>query len=556
MHPGGGSPAGPRTTILVALLAATVLFASLLAWEAHYAARAARVTAARALREQASVAAWELSSAARERRDVALARMFGAVTSAPATSPFEVLPPVNGIRESAAVELGCASSESQPFRVDFRSGAVEGTSPLRRPTAAVLGDAARQFVRTHASPERPLGVQRVPWQGGERAVAMASRYARLGGPVAVYGVVLCESALGAAFFRELIAQHPLAPAAVNGRPNDSLFAVTILASPIDTVLVTDRSGDTEYRAESLLPGWDGWRATVAVRPGAVEALLIGGRGRSRAPLLIGLTLLSAGLAVVAVLQLRREHELARLRADFIAGVSHELRTPLAQILLFGETLALGRARSEVERRRAIDTIIHEARRLMHMVDNVLLFGRDRRRSSGIPPAPVALAPVVAAVVAGFDPLARAAGVRLETAVPDDLMALADAGSIRQILLNLLDNAVKYGPSGQTVRVEALADGEQLLLAVEDEGAGIPVTDRERIWTPWVRLSRESGSTRAGSGIGLSVVRELAESLGGAATVRSGARGGARFEIRLPLAGGGGRAEPQAAALAAANGARP
>src|SRR5690606_6368825 len=105
-------------------------------------------------------------------RDVALGQMFGAVTSGPATSPFEVLPPVSAIRDAAVTQLGCGTGEGQIFRVDLRSGAVEGTSALRRADAQVLDEAARQFLRTRASPERPVGVQRVPWQGTERAVAM------------------------------------------------------------------------------------------------------------------------------------------------------------------------------------------------------------------------------------------------------------------------------------------------------------------------------------------------------------------------------------------------
>jgi signal transduction histidine kinase len=244
--------------------------------------------------------------------------------------------------------------------------------------------------------------------------------------------------------------------------------------------------------------------------------------------------MTAALAVVALLQIRREHELARLRADFTSSVSHELRTPLAQILLFGETLSLGRARTDAERRLAADTIVQEARRLMHLVDSVLLFARGGRPGRDHQPMPVDLERVVQDVTASFAPLAQAAEVRVEVEVADAPVVQGDAGAIRQILLNLLDNAVKYGPRGQTVRVAARAAGGRVRLTVDDEGPGVDPPDRERIWSPYVRLRREP-SARGGSGIGLAVVRELAESLGGGAWVESAPQGGARFVVDMRAA---------------------
>jgi signal transduction histidine kinase len=541
MLSGGPGPSHPRSTLLVALLASTLFFAALLAYEAHDAARSERVTAERALRDHASVAAWELQSAAREQLEAALARHFGAVTSGAASSPYEGLPALAVLGASVPPVMACDDAHESEWRtdarIDLRSGDVIARPPLQSPgDAEALSVVARRFVRDGATPERPTGLLRTHWREGDVPVALAARHARLGGPVAVYALVLCRSALGMSFFRDLVARRPLAPAAAAGTPNDSLFAVSIVTASGDTVFSTARDDASPYRVSGRLGGWgwDGWRVEVAVRRGAAEALLAGG-GRSRVPLLIALLATSAALAVVALLQLRREHELARLRADFIAGVSHELRTPLAQILLFGETLALGRARGEAERRLAMDTIIHEARRLMHMVDNVLLFGRGRRLGGVDMPAPLALEPVVHAVVAGFEPLARLSGVRVEIQVPADVEVVATAGGIRQILLNLLDNALKYGPPQQVIVVGAQRDEEQVLLSVDDEGPGIPPPDRERVWSPYVRLRHDRGGGRSGSGIGLSVVRELTRSFGGAAWVEGGARGGSRFVVRLAAA---------------------
>ena len=125
------------------------------------------------------------------------------------------------------------------------------------------------------------------------------------------------------------------------------------------------------------------------------------------PLLLGLLALTAGLLAVAIQQLRREHELTRLRGDFVASVSHELRTPLAQIRLFSETLLLGRIRSETEGRRSLEIIQQESRRLTHLVENVLYFSRaEAWHFSSCPGADTDLAALASELIEAFTPLAR------------------------------------------------------------------------------------------------------------------------------------------------------
>jgi signal transduction histidine kinase len=111
----------------------------------------------------------------------------------------------------------------------------------------------------------------------------------------------------------------------------------------------------------------------------------------------------------------------------------------------------------------------------------------------------------------------------------------DRDALRQILLNLLDNAVKYGPSGQTITVGSEITADRARVWVEDQGPGIPHADRQRVWEPYVRLARAAESSTGGSGIGLSVVRELVSLHGGRTRVESGPGGrGARIVFELPL----------------------
>ena len=249
--------------------------------------------------------------------------------------------------------------------------------------------------------------------------------------------------------------------------------------------------------------------------------------------------MTAGLIVAALLQFRREQELDRLRSEFVSNISHELRTPLAQIRMFAETLLLGRIRSDDEHQRSLSIIDKETRRLAHLVDNLLLFSRSERSTVTLERQKIALQPLLGEVVDSFMPLAAAQQCTVSLTA-DPLVLQADPGAVRQIVLNLLDNAVKYGPSGQRIELKAeLQDGKARIM-VEDEGPGIPEPDRAKAWERFGRLERERKSSVAGAGIGLAVVSELTELHNGRAWVESSPSGGARFIIELPGARSTGR----------------
>jgi len=269
---------------------------------------------------------------------------------------------------------------------------------------------------------------------------------------------------------------------------------------------------------------------VRVRlPAAVAGRLVVARPVSRLPVLLGLLALTAGLAIVAARQLRREQDLVRLRADFTSSVSHELRTPLTQILLFAETLELGRAGGEDARREAIDIIVQEARRLAHLVENVLHFSRAERQMIRVKKEMLAVAPLVREITERFVPLAGNAALRIRAELDERLVAQVDSECLHQILINLLDNAVKYG--GGAVIVRTSLHDAHARIEVEDGGAGIPAADRERIWKPFVRLRRSDGVP--GSGIGLAVVRQLVAAHGGRTAIEDVSGGGTRFVVELP-----------------------
>jgi signal transduction histidine kinase len=207
---------------------------------------------------------------------------------------------------------------------------------------------------------------------------------------------------------------------------------------------------------------------------------------------------------------------------------------LAQIRWFAELLHLGKLRSEEERVRSAGIIDQEARRLTYLVENVLNFSGAEKGTNRVSLSPADLDHEVSDVLELFAPLARARQMSITTRLDASAVLQLDRDALRQILLNLLDNALKYGPAGQTITVGSEVAGDHARVWVEDQGPGIPHDERVRVWEPYVRLKRDVESATGGSGIGLSVVRELVAMQGGRARAESAPGGGARLVIEFPL----------------------
>jgi signal transduction histidine kinase len=272
---------------------------------------------------------------------------------------------------------------------------------------------------------------------------------------------------------------------------------------------------------------------VSIDPSVAGLLIIGGLPKSHLPALLGMLAITTGLIAAAILQLRREMALQALRGEFVSSVSHELRTPLTQIRMFAETLRLDRVRSAGEARRSLDIIDREARRLSHLVENVLRFSRSERGMNELTCESRELAPLIAEVITSFEWVIAGTEVTLKAHLAEGVSAMVDADGIRQVLLNLLDNAVKYGPRRQQVLLKLEAAEGAARIGIEDEGPGIPPADRERIFERFQRLDRDRKSSIAGTGIGLSVVKDVVTRHGGHCFVENTAAGGARFLVVLP-----------------------
>ena len=279
-----------------------------------------------------------------------------------------------------------------------------------------------------------------------------------------------------------------------------------------------------------------WRVALYQPPGASPRAAV----RRQITIFTGtfcLLLLVIVAGLVATYRLvRRETEMARLRADFVANVSHDLKTPLSLIRMFGETLEMGRLGDETKRQEYYRVITREAERLSRLIDNVLDFSRIEGGRQRYDRVPTPVEPLVRETLEAFEyPLAQQ-GFTVGVAVAPDLPEIPmDANAVSQVLANLVDNAIKYSAERKVLRVDARIEDGQLALSVTDEGLGIPREEQARIFEKFYRVGRSETQGRRGSGVGLALVRHIAEAHGGRVSVESRPGAGSRFTLWLPLA---------------------
>jgi signal transduction histidine kinase len=555
------------------LLILALVVAAVLAYQAWDAASSQRRTAESTLHDYAKLADWQLTQQSKNAllTQVVTSLMWQASHVNPDSLAKTVLAPVEveDIARQMVSWCDCLGGVRYFFRYDWKDGTF-------RTTETDLPDADLAWVRdtmtayTKALP--PLRDRQILAFGspdgrygplknlaviltndsyamlfGERnrrpmvVVFVVARDIDHGLPVEVYGYVTDPTPFLAPTFANIRGKRggtsSLLPESLIGHLSvDSILSISVTTlSGVEVYKSPGWAALTYSAADTIEPNFGRLIMRVSLNKEFAEMLVVGGLPASRLPMLVALFVIAAGLLTVALLQLRRQQELARLRTEFVSGVSHELRTPLAQIRWFAELLHMGKLRSEEERGRSAGIIDQEARRLTYLVENVLNFSRAEKGTNRISPAPADLDHEIADALELFAPLARARKMTLGSALNANAVVSFDRDALRQILLNLLDNAVKYGPAGQTITVSSEVVGDRARISVEDQGPGIPHVDRLRVWEPYVRLNRDVESATGGSGIGLSVVRELVTLHGGRTRAEGGPSGGARVVIELPLA---------------------
>jgi PAS domain S-box-containing protein len=240
--------------------------------------------------------------------------------------------------------------------------------------------------------------------------------------------------------------------------------------------------------------------------------------------------------VYALRDVSDEQALERARSDFVATASHELRTPLAAV--YGAARTLRRTDIEIpeeQRDRFLEIIVSETERLTAIVSQILLAGQLEEGRVDVTTSATDLRPLAESVL---DSARLRAPEQLELRLEQNgapAVALADEDKLRQVLVNLLDNAIKYSPDGGDVVVELDGGRGRVRVAVRDHGLGIPPGEHERIFEKFYRLDPALTRGVGGSGLGLFISRELVSRMGGSLTVRSQPGEGAAFVVDLPAA---------------------
>lgn len=264
------------------------------------------------------------------------------------------------------------------------------------------------------------------------------------------------------------------------------------------------------------------------------------RRESWTALLILTAVISAGFGVwQAHRTLRRQLALNEEKSNFVSAVSHELRSPLASVRLLAEGLAQGQVTDETQRRQYGGFLVEETRRLGALVENILNFARIEGGRAQYEFAPTDARRLVRETVDRLQPLAQERSLQLQTTDltgTSPLEPIWDGLAVQLALTNLIDNALKHAPPSSAVTVTLETWDSRVLLSVADTGPGIPPEDHERIFERFYRRGSELRRETRGVGLGLALVKHLAEAHGGQVLVRSQVGQGATFTLELPLAG--------------------
>lgn len=541
----GRTPARARSSLrspLALVLLATVGLSLWLGWQAFAAQRHHREAVSSTLRRYTGMAAWEMSRLAQEGLDWYLHEVFDdADRSRPGDDDGSIRRAMAAAARRHDCECPLLREPIASFRIDFTEGLL-----TLAPDTFDAGSRDRLLARVAAQQNlegrrrRGLLYDADPTLGGGGLVtAYALEYDRTGEARTAAGFLTTGEAVGE-IVRHWYDNNPLLPPNM-GRveSNDSLLLVRVTGPEGIALFSTFEESGGAVGGDGLSEvasqfAFRDLTIEADIPPEAAEYLVAGGLPAPRTGLFLGLIALVLGVGGFGLFQIQRERQLADLRDDFLSGVSHELRTPLAQIRMFAELLTTSRLPADADRARASGVIDREARRLSHLVESVLQFNRLRHSNvESAAPTPLDVGEAIADAVDSFGPLAAARGASIETEVEGDLVIAAERADLRQIVVNLLDNAVKYGPTDEVVRVRAARHGPDVRITVDDQGPGVPPADREVVWEPYVRLDRDRRTPEPGTGIGLAVVASLVSRHGGRCRVREAPGGGARFEVEFP-----------------------
>ncbi|MCR4288322.1 MAG: ATP-binding protein [Deltaproteobacteria bacterium] len=241
-----------------------------------------------------------------------------------------------------------------------------------------------------------------------------------------------------------------------------------------------------------------------------------------------------GIGLIIFLQdITEEKRVETIKKDFVANVSHELRTPLASIKGYSETLLDGAAEDENTLREFLRVIDRHATRMSRLIDDLLTLSKLESHEEAIESSPVDVRELILATAAGFEKQARDKSITIRSSIPESLpKALGDRYRLEQVVVNILDNAIKYTPSGGNVTLSASRQDGFIRIDVADTGIGIPKEDIPRIFERFYRVDKARSRELGGTGLGLAIVKHIIQGHGGRLNVESAPGKGSTFSFML------------------------
>jgi two-component system phosphate regulon sensor histidine kinase PhoR len=338
----------------------------------------------------------------------------------------------------------------------------------------------------------------------------------------------------------------------------------VLESMSEGVLVVDAAGRTRFvnpafrRLFGISGDPEGRPPRELTRQpelaAAVETALAGGSapprqvlGAERRSVALAANALrsASGGAIVTARDTTEQSRVSAMRRDFLANVSHELKTPLSAIRGFAETLRDGALDEPDTARRFTERILDQCRRLQALLDDLLTLSRLESVEAPFERRPVDLAACAARAAEAVARAADERGVTLAVEPADGRVEVAgDPESLERLLVNLVDNAVKYNRDGGRVTVRLARAGGEALIEVEDTGIGIPEELQPRVFERFFRVDKGRAREEGGTGLGLAIVKHVVQRHGGTVELESAPGCGSTFRVRLPAGGAAAAAEPR------------